>query len=127
MGEKLSVILEVGHFMRQTDHVRKRTSWREIKHTVSIELETVGLRGKTVRVSRYFYTAIKSTNDRERGDNSCWPIDCTAIDLLSTLGSVTIFGFPGFARLLQGMTFLSLYFASNLNTQWITKSRVCGP
>jgi len=26
--------------------------------------------GKTVRVSRYFFTAINSTNDLERGDNS---------------------------------------------------------
>jgi len=37
--------------------------------------------GKTVRHSRSFYTAIISTSDREHGDDSWWPIDCTAIDI----------------------------------------------
>ena len=122
MGEKLSVILEVGHFMRQTDHVQKRTSWCEIKHTVSIKLETVGLRGKTVRVSRYFYTAINSTNDRERSDNSWWPTDCTAIYFVpwARRRYSASTASPDCCRQLQGMTFfciptLALYFASDQN------------
>ena len=57
------------------------TSWCELTLCC---VDRVGIRempGKTVWHSRYFYTAITSTSDHERGDDSWWPIDCTAIDI----------------------------------------------
>ena len=79
--------------MQPTDHLVM--SWCELTLRCVDRVGISEIPGKTVRHSRYFYIAIISTSYREHGDNSCWPIDCTAIDilhLLSTLGSVTIFG-----------------------------------
>ena len=79
--------------MQPTDHVQIVTSWCELTLRCVDRVGISEMPGKTVRHSRYFYIAITSTSDRERSDDRCWTIDCIAIDLLSTLGSVTIFGF----------------------------------
>ena len=67
--------------MRPTDHVQMVTSWCELTLCC---VDRVGIRempGKTVWHSRYLYTAITSTSDHERGDDSWWPIACTGIDI----------------------------------------------
>ena len=82
--------------MQPTDHVQMVTSWCELMLRCVDRVGISEMPGKTVQHSRYFYTAITSTSDHERGDDSWWLIDCTAIDIyisISTLGSATIFGF----------------------------------
>ena len=65
--------------MQPTDHVVM--SWCELTLRCVDRVGISEMPGKTVRHSRYFYTAITSTSDHERGDDSWWPIDCTAIDI----------------------------------------------
>jgi len=82
--------------MRPTDHVQMVTSWCELTLRCVDWFGICEMPGKTVRQSRYFYIAITATSDRERGDDKLLTdiaIDCAATHLLSTLGSVAIFGF----------------------------------
>ena len=82
--------------MRPTDHVQMVTSWCELTLRCVDRVGISEMPGKTVRHSRYFYIAITSTSDRERGDDSCWPIDYQlSIYYIYFLPSAqcTIFGF----------------------------------
>jgi len=58
------------------------TSWCKLMLRCVDQVGISEMPGRTVQHSRYFYIAITSTNDCECGNESWWPTDCTAINII---------------------------------------------